>query len=327
MLRRVLSKFPKLQANVRFCIKKYTNKKFAGTKHNDLVLDQLKLAPPPGNPGRDLFQHDRGFGPVGLLLNAFHKVGAALGDDFVLSQDLEADVHLIDTPWQSIQKVTEEVCQRARLGHARLKRGYLKDLKEIDNVALMSSIRKRNEEDAKILVHCCTSAAWTNSKKAEIGLAADDKCLMCGAKDGDLQHVLWECQAIRNHPEHKDELEVDHNNLPVHLRYGVPGMMSRHFQNTFWGEIESNVTADNENDKEILGLPIGDRKKLRAKGFECVAEKIYVDYGVTPHQNLRQAFQIIRGINVNEMFPLPGHCDLEPPDNINVHTDGSFING
>ena len=131
-----------------------------------------------------------------------------MGDDFVVSQHGEADVDIIDTPWQSIKLVIEEACQRARIREAGTRRGYLKGLEEIDNVSLMSSIQKRSEEDARILIHCCTSAAWSNAHNAAIGLAKNEFCHMCGGRDDDIQHIIWECPIVQNHPDHKCKLQI-----------------------------------------------------------------------------------------------------------------------
>eukprot|EP00973_Karenia_brevis_P032931 4546891-Karenia_brevis.AAC.1 len=74
-----MAKFPHIRGCVVTVARAYAKQGFPGLYHEGLDLSTLEPAPPPGSEGRSPWkQNDHPKGPVGLLLQNIHMLGAAL---------------------------------------------------------------------------------------------------------------------------------------------------------------------------------------------------------------------------------------------------------
>ena len=96
--RRVLAKDPTLAEVVKDICEVYTDFGFVGIFNETTDVDNLKSAPPPGHPERNLWEStDPELCTVGMLLTTVHKLGAALDtENFVLHQKGEVSTAFLN---------------------------------------------------------------------------------------------------------------------------------------------------------------------------------------------------------------------------------------
>ncbi len=71
-------------------------------------------------------------GPVGLLIQSLHHMGASLGTDLVIRKEGEASIDLWNLPWQHLKKALTEWCFVTRSKHVARDRTHLQQVDEID---------------------------------------------------------------------------------------------------------------------------------------------------------------------------------------------------
>ena len=99
-------------------------------------LTQLRPAPPPGHPDRHLWEPpDPELGPIGFILSALHKAGAAMDiDTFIVHQQGEASASFLEIPYNHFKKAIGNFFIRARSRAAQGQRALNEDLDETDIV-------------------------------------------------------------------------------------------------------------------------------------------------------------------------------------------------
>eukprot|EP00973_Karenia_brevis_P069465 9658870-Karenia_brevis.AAC.1 len=102
-------------------------------------------------------------------MDALESIRAEINDDLIVRQRGEADIHILDAPWQVLGTMVEEAAQRARWKDAADKRACMRDTPELDRAVMMTSINKRTDEEKRILTYILSGAAWTNACRHEIG--------------------------------------------------------------------------------------------------------------------------------------------------------------
>ena len=114
-----------------------------------------------------------------------------------------------------------------------------------------------------------TGAAWPNEKLHEIGRKDETVCELCGALDADIRHVLWDCSKIYTQEDIQAHSQLK-KDLPVCLQHGIPGMMSKDLDKTFWGLTHDEVTSEAKEILERIGLTADKTKRNmnEAKNFE-----------------------------------------------------------
>ena len=165
LLKRIMSKYPKVEIKVKSAICAYTIEGKKGT---------LK---PAAASALDAIPH---CGPIGHLLTQLDKVGATIDDNYTIHQNLEVDISITATPWQEIKPQIEALGQRARLRQARDQRALLENITEIDAPTLRATIAKRSKDQKQLLQHILTGATWTAQQIYQIGRADNNKCRLCG---------------------------------------------------------------------------------------------------------------------------------------------------
>ena len=272
-------------------------------------------------------QNQKGtLGPVGLLVEELKHIDATIDQDFNIKQDKEIEFSLIHTPWQSLKNLVEQAAKRSRLQKISADREFLGGLQEFDNVAFQDAIKRRSEEELSILKYISTGAAWAQSTLCEIGRTEDDKCQMCGEKEWDIRHTLWECKEV--HGENTERMRALRPLLPTNLQFGIPGPITKDLDRTYWGFTYFEIHNEKYDFTELMGIAKDDRTRRRMGNMNATAELSYKDNNIiTDGRNPRQIFQQLKGNNMkSEDFTQVAWCEDTAPPDINVYADGSFKN-
>eukprot|EP00973_Karenia_brevis_P036730 5061505-Karenia_brevis.AAC.1 len=105
MLRRTVTKFPHVWDCFARAAQLYHHHDFPGLFHEDLDLAMLSPAPPPGSEGRAAWKANIvPKGPVGLLLQHVHFLGAALDTtNMTIRSHRAAPLPFFATPYQLLK--------------------------------------------------------------------------------------------------------------------------------------------------------------------------------------------------------------------------------
>ena len=241
-------------------------------------------------------------GPVGMLIQELNNNCAVIDEHLNIKQDNEMDINVIDTPWATLQDLTEGFAKRARIQRASDNRKFLGGINEMDHITFQKAVAKRTKEEMGIISYVTTDACWSRDKLEEIGRAEDELCTLCSKPEHDIRHTLWDCSCIFEGDglEKRQKLK---ELLPRNLQHGIPSMLVKNLDTTFWGLTKEKIQGV---DDELLNL-MGIRSKINARNRQVIAnynaEKIYSKRGMQSQKyNARQIFQQIKGTNVNADF-------------------------
>ncbi len=302
-LRRILAKYPHLQGDVRKTINCYQE---AANHHATLDLP---------------------LGPVGLLLHSLRQVGANLTPDFKVTKLKEADISIIDLPWQHLKKAISDLAVHHRATLAEEDRSHLTNLDEVDNQIVKKIIGSLGPKEVKVYNHVSTGAAWSEAHLEEIGYS-DGKCKHCGGGMKDITHICWDCPEISKHRKVHDLKDVNPDLLPDFIKHGVPKAMSPDIEGAFWGGVP---TTDHYHGNEVtlksIGMPACNKRKVIAscknQEIKDACKEHDIDFTTC---NARQCFQQIKACKQPPHMVLPYKCYRPAPVDINVYTDGSWVN-
>jgi ribonuclease HI len=222
--------------------------------------------------------------------------------------------------------LVEQAAKRSRLQKASSDRDFLGKIQEFDNTAFQDSTKKRSEEELNIIRYITTGAAWARNKLHEIGKAEDDRCQLCGDKEEDIRHSLWECRCI--HGEDTERMRALRHLLPVNLQFGIPAPITKDLDKTYWGATFDDIKNQNFDFTVLCGIAGNTKERRRMGNKNATAELSFKDKDIdTTGRNPRQIFQQLKGNSMKaEEFTKISWCEAEPPDDINVYSDGSFKN-
>ena len=78
---------------------------------------------------------------------------------------------------------------------------------------------------------------------------------------------------------------------------------------------------------ELMGMSTTREQKQKAKDINEMANRVYTKFGVNPDgMNARQAFLKCKQGTPRFEIPKVKSCHKDPPEEINVYSDGSLIN-
>ena len=116
----------------------------------------------------------------------------------------------------------------------------------------------------------------------------------------DIAHTIWDCNVIHKGKTCQNLRELRSEDLPVHLRFGIPSMMSRFLHTAFCGSRQAELQTQHEGILKKMGIGEG-AKSLRAEAKNCEAEELYRNKGIAKEElNSRQAFQAVKGGSTKE---------------------------
>ena len=261
--RRVLAKDPSLAEVVKDICDVYTEFGFVGSFNETTEVDNLKSAPPPGHPERNLWEStDPELGPVGMLLTTVHKLGAALDiENFVLHQKGEVSTAFLKNPYNHLKKAIANHCARARSRAAQGQRTLNADTEETDGAVYQMAFRKLAAEGRKIVSYLTGGGALSRDKLFDMGLADTKQCPFCSCSVQTIDHTLHFCQ----HPDlvkAREWQDGDPRNInsippdffPEGLRLGIPQAMDQTITGTYWGLPLGDVKLRTGLDRKTVGV-------------------------------------------------------------------------
>ena len=129
------------EEDLKALLRYHGDKKTKGhSRATDSHID-LQPAPPLGNPGHANWKaNTRPKGPIGLLLDSLHHIGAVMDDRFRISTPYEPDVDINALPYNQVRPTMLEMAARARTASATNTRKETQGLLEIDRVATNVSL-------------------------------------------------------------------------------------------------------------------------------------------------------------------------------------------
>ncbi len=327
MLRRMMDKHPEMVGRVQNMVGKYGKLKYKGTYCGRDACTEMRFAPPLGTPERRKWKETKElFGPVGLLLQELHYIGAIIDSGLQIHQEGEIPFDLMNTPWQFVKQLATQMAVRARTHAASGSRESLGGVEEIDVITLQASYHRFADSEKRILTHMASGAAWSGEEKKEIGRLDDARCPHCGAEEVNIVHTVWHCPEIHKHRKRRDLCQLDVRDIPSALQLGLPEMMSQYVSGTYWGLKSDDMHTADRDARLMMGLS-KDKKVAEAKDMQIQQTLAkYCAAGEVRTQNARQVFQHIRGPNLKGSMELPKWCEDAAPQGINVYTDGSWKN-
>ena len=88
-------------------------------------------------------------GPIGLLPEPIHEIGASLSADLDIRQHNEVDISVLRTPWQHLGPIVEDTAFRVRFRAKSLDRSVLAGATEIDREVLKDSLSLLSTDDSR----------------------------------------------------------------------------------------------------------------------------------------------------------------------------------
>ena len=96
-------------------------------------------------------------GPIGLLLNAIHRVGAAMDiNTYYIHVQNELPIPILQIAHQMLNPLVQQLAIRSRTQHASLTRSAIPDVKELDHDIIAKVFRKKIGDAAKVAAYYAT---------------------------------------------------------------------------------------------------------------------------------------------------------------------------
>ncbi len=108
--------------------------------------------------------------------------------------------------------------------------------------------------------------------------------------------------------------------------YHVPKAMSHDIEATYWGDQVHNIHDHSKETLQAIGLATTNQGRIIAscknqEVKDCLKQHDLHD----KHLNARQCFELIKANKEPPHIALPFRCHREPPEDINVYTDGGWV--
>ena len=299
LLRRMLVKHPELTETVKNIWSIYNSHKHKATFYSPEDLNEKM----PGLIDDDDKEEkdDKAMGPIGLLLDSIRNLGAGMCPDFLIHQKYEPAVSLMETPWQHLRPITEDIAFRARFKCTVQKRTFLKSCgktAEIDRETFNDATKNRTNEEKRMLSSITNFGRWSDSKINSFDPENDGACWLCQAPMGDTTHILWDCCELR---EARIDGDLDFDgikwqNLPPMLLMGLPPAMRADDSYSFW---DGTDCVQTQQLPECMRLPRTWKMEQAARDL-ISSRNLY-----TSKLNARQfiAYHKVQGIK--EDYPMP----------------------
>ncbi len=144
-------------------------------------------------------KHCNPTGPVAMLVQDLIDLGATLNNSFIIQMKHEADVDIVNMPWQHLKKAVAEMGIRDRNKKAAEQRTHLQGLQEVDTQMVHRIVNDMGDKEQKVYRHIASGGAWADNHLEDIGYS-NGLCQHCGQKVGDFSHVLWQWKLTSTGP-------------------------------------------------------------------------------------------------------------------------------
>ena len=316
---------PKRESLFKLILKKYQNladRMPQKTNNLDPFLNWKKSL----NKPEDLEESKRfqPKGPVGFLIGDLMRWNIQFDSAFNIYDTNEVPIDVWNMPWQHLKKAVFDLLTRTRDGKVDDYRTFAGQFNELDYDIIKKVKGQLGCKEQKVYMHIATGGFWGEDHIQE-AYSTSGCCPHCGCKDVSTKHILWECPVIKQSRSFNDLSEINHEHLPQPIANGLPLAMSATFDKTYWGE---DSGQGDEAMKTVLGMPETRRDKDIAESNNYLLNELLVrsDSATINNVNARQAFGFLRNLNGETSSSLPFKCHALAPSEINVFTDGSWVN-
>ena len=218
-------------------------------------------------------------------------------------------------PWQHLKKAIADIVSRARLNETRQQRSFFGDLDELEPQLMKEAMNSMGTKEQKVLNYVNTGAYQDDYKKATYDLS-DGKCQHCGEIVVDSTHVLGACPKVEEQRSAKHLTQDEYKMLPKALKVGLVPCMGNKLYGPYWTH---DYTAGQAGD--VFYEP------PKAEAKQSLLKYIAGTKGITTEgKTARQIFQLLKQKKGATSHALPNRCLVKAPKDINVFTDGSWIN-
>ncbi len=103
--------------------------------------------------------------------------------------------------------------------------------------------------------------------------------------------------------------------------------MATSAEGPYWGKDGVDHTTTDRDTATAIGMPYTNGEKVRASSKTLEIQATMAENDIqSEHLNARQCFEFIKAVEGPPHMPTPYPCKVKAPDDINVYTDGSWIN-
>ena len=264
-------------------------------------------------------------GPVFMLVRQFREMGYTFGGNMILHKHNEPSLDIIEHPWQHLKKAIFDAVARHRVDHVNNSRTFHKYVPEIDRSIVREVMHKLGPHEQNVYRCLGTGATWDQKQLCHVWTNEhSEACPHCGVGVESGEHVSWECSVINSHRKSRELCNLDHSALPTCIKVGIPVAMHAKFDGPYWGRAmqpDGDIPAG-------IGVP----PSTGMYGAQCVNNILSQELDNRNqgdqfrNANARQAFMSLKQNLESPHVVLPYHCVFDAPEQINVYTDGSWIN-
>jgi len=311
LLRRMIAKHSAVDKSVRNIVRMQANKPASSTKTDSRTFSLWQTVEEQDDEDEDIHYT----GPVSLLAKELQDRGWHLYDDLTIHKEGEAPIDIINMPWQHLRKAIGDLASRARLKDTMLQRSFFGTMEEMDPQIMREAMSSMGTKEQKVLNYINTGAYQDEYKKAAYDLS-DGKCQHCGEVIRDSTHILGACPEVEKQRKTKHLSPQEYDILPKALKVGLVPCMGNKLHGPYWTH-----QCTTEQVKDIFYEP----PKAAAK--QSLLKYIANTKGIDIEgKTARQIFQLLKDNKGDKSQVLPNRCLVKAPKDINVYTDGSWIN-
>ena len=104
-------------------------------------------------------------GPVTLLMHNLQQFNAHLSPDLAITMDNEADIDIVNMPWQHLRKAVAEIVINRRSKHATEQRTHLEGLVGTDTQIVDKIIAHLGPKERRVNGHISSGVAWADNAR------------------------------------------------------------------------------------------------------------------------------------------------------------------
>ena len=264
-------------------------------------------------------------GPVSFLMQDLARCGCALDENFNITQQELFCFNLWDIPWQQLKTAAFDLAVQARDEDINKQRTFLGELPAIDHLVTKAIVSHLGIKEQRVYAHIATGGFWGEDQIASIN-DSQAKCPHCGRADVDTTHINWECPEINKHRAFKELEDLEVRSLPRAVANGVPPAMAIGTAGAYWDGTDETHRIDKEG-KPIFPLsPHPTHEPTNLKGLTNMALDRQGHESCDPKDRAQQVCHKLKAGRQHIVMPTPYRCTRQLPQEVNVYTDGSWLN-
>jgi len=264
-------------------------------------------------------------GPVSFLIQDLNRCGCSLHSDFSITSEDGFCFNFWDIPWQHLKTAAFDLGIRARDAEINAQRTFLGDLPAIDHQVTKAVFNHLGHKEKRIYAHIATGGFWGEDQLAPSN-ETNASCPHCGQLNVDTTHLTWECPSINQHRTFKDLCDVDVRKLPKAVANGVPPAMVIGTDGAYWEGTSQSQLFNGD------GAPLFPKSQHLShdpdniKGLTPIALGNLGPAQCVPQATARAICHKLKAGHQTTTLSTPYRCVRALPQEVNVYTDGSWLN-